>query len=53
MAHTILLDSTVSEGVTDRLLYTAFTEQKSWVDAEEFCVKEGGHLASVHSIEQK
>merc|ERR550517_1620960 len=25
------------------------SEKKNWTDAEDFCQKEGGHLASVHS----
>merc|ERR1719334_2281473 len=36
---------------SDALEYKFFNEAKSWYDAEKSCVKEGGHLASIHSKE--
>lgn len=29
--------------------FEVFHEKKTWWEAEEFCVSNGGHLASVHS----
>ena len=33
--------------------YKYYTLYKTWYEAEEFCVKHGGHLASMHSSDEE
>ena len=36
----------------DSNCYKVFRSKLSWQDAENYCVREGGHLASIHSKEE-
>ncbi|XP_039674805.1 galactose-specific lectin nattectin-like isoform X3 [Perca fluviatilis] len=33
--------------------FAFYTETKSWIDAENFCISAGGNLASIHSDEEQ
>ena len=39
-------------GCLDSSCYRVFKSKLSWQDAENYCVREGGHLASIHSKEE-